>query len=96
MEQFFENWDADIEDPLKDKKTLYQALIDKLNENSDNVELYWRLVKACLVVADSFEKVKNKIEARKYTEESLKYAKKAVELGANSLEAHKWYVHSQI
>ena len=90
MEQFFAAWDVDIEDASKDKQQLYQALLDKLKDDADNVEIIWRLVQACLVLADSFEKVKNKSESKKYTEESLKYAKKAVELGPNSLEAHKW------
>ena len=90
MELFFSSWDVDIDDASKDKNQLYQALLDKLKDEPDNVELIWRLVQACLVLADSFEKVKNKSESKKYTEESLKYAKKAVELRPNSLEAHKW------
>ena len=91
MEQFFAEWDAAVEDSARNKTELYQAMLDKLNEgDGNNVEILWRLVQACLIVADSFEKVGNKSESKKYTEESLKYAKKAVEVGPKSLDAHKW------
>ena len=90
MEEFLAQWDIDFEDETKDKLSLYQAMVDKLNDDPENVELLWRLVEACLVVADSFEKNKNKAEAKKYTEESLKYAKKSIEVGPKSFQAHKW------
>lgn len=90
MEQFLAAWDVDIDDASKDKKELYQALLDKLKEDESNLEVTWRLVQACLVMADSFEKVNNKGEAKKFTEEAFKYAQKAVELGPESLNAHKW------
>lgn len=90
MEQFLAAWDVDIDDASKDKNELYQALLDKLKEDENNLEVTWRLVQACLVMADSFEKVNNKAEAKKFTEESFKYAQKAVELGPKSLNAHKW------
>lgn len=90
MEQFLATWDADIEDSSKNKKELYEALLEKLKEDENNLEVVWRLVQACLVMADSFEKVNNKAEAKKFTEDSFKYAQKAVELAPDSLNAHKW------
>lgn len=94
MEQFLADWDVSIEDEAADKAQLHQELLDKLGEHPDDLELYWRLVQACLVLADSFEKVKNKAQAKKYTEQSLEFAKKAVQLGPKSLQAHKWYCAS--
>ena len=90
MDQFLAQWDQDIEDTNKDKLGLYQVLQDKLKDDPENVELYWRLVQAALALASSFEKVGNKTDGKKYTEESVNYAKKAVEFGPKSLQAHKW------
>jgi len=90
MDQFLTDWDTSIEIESKDKTILCQELLDKLEQYPDDVELYWRLVKACLVLADSFEKIKDKTQAKKYIEESFKYAQKAVLLNPKSLQAQKW------
>lgn len=90
MEQFFATWDADTENPSKNKKELYDQIAQKLKENPEDIEVLWRMVQACLFTADSFEKVKNKAEAKKYTEESYVHAKRAVEIAPNSMLAHKW------
>jgi len=95
MEQYLSEWDVKIEEESQDKVKLYEELLDKLKEHQDNPEealqIQWRLVQACLVLADSFEKVKNKAQAKKYTEESFEMAKEAIKSGPNSLQAHKWY-----
>ena len=90
MDKFLEQWDIDIDDPDKDKHQLFDALRHKLKEAPHNVELFWRLVQASLVLASSYEKNDDKVEGKKYTEESVKWAKKAVEYGPNSMQAHKW------
>lgn len=90
MDQFVAQWDVDIHDPSKDKAELYQALAHKQQEHRHSVDLLWRMVQASLVMADRSEKVGDKAETKRYTEESLEYAKKAVQYGPDSLEAHKW------
>ena len=92
MDQFLEQWDIDIDDASKDKIDLYKALQEKLKEQPESVELYWRLVQAALALASSHEKVGNKTDGKKYTEEAHHYAKSAIEFGPNSLQAHKWQV----
>src|SRR5699024_4999673 len=90
MDAFLKQWDNDINDPRSDKHQLFEDLCNKLNEDSRNVELYWRLVQASLVLASFYEKTGNKVDGKKYTEESVKWAKKAVEYGPGSLDANKW------
>ena len=96
MEEFFAHWDSDINDPSKDKVPMYQALKNKLspNNNDDNVDLLWRMTRVCLELTDVAEKEDNKTDQLKYSEESLLYAKKAVQCDPNSFEAHKWYCAS--
>lgn len=91
MEPFFAQWDIDIDEPSKDKLELYNALQNKIKEQPENVELFWRLVQAALVLASSHEKVNDKTNGKKYTEEALMYAKSAVMIEPNSLQAHKWF-----
>lgn len=90
MEKFLADWDCDIEDPSKDKTELYQALVDKQREHRHNVEVLWRLVRACLIVSEGYEKMDDKAQVNKFTTESLEWAKKAVQYGPDSFEAHKW------
>jgi len=90
MEQFLAQLDVDIDDVSKDKLVLYQVLQEKLKEHPESVELYWRLVQAALALASSREKIGDKTEGKRYTEEAHGHATKAVELGPKSLQAHKW------
>lgn len=90
MEAFLEQWDKDVDNAELEKKPLYEAMLAKLNEQPDNVDLLWRMIKVCLVVGDNMERNKNKTESKKFIEESLKYAQKAVEAHPDSMDAHKW------
>ena len=90
MEQFLNEYDQKFADINSDKSQLYESLHSKVKHDSKNPELYWRLVQASLEVASSYEKDGNKSEGQKYTEESVKHAKKAVEYGPKSMQAHKW------
>ncbi|KAH9404244.1 Regulator of Microtubule Dynamics [Tyrophagus putrescentiae] len=89
-ENFLKQWDVDMADLKKDKRHLYNSLREKLKHDSKNVELYWRLVEVCLALASSHINDGDQAAGQKYTEEAVKYARKAVEYGPNSLEAHKF------
>ena len=84
------SWDEDIESPATDKNALRSSLIAKIVDDPENVEIYWRLVKVCIYLALSFEKVNRKADAKKCIEESLKFAKNAIDIGPNSMRAHLW------
>lgn len=90
MEHFLEQWDTDLDNPEKDKHELHDALVSKTKKDPKNVELHWRLVQISLELASSYEKNGDKDKGQKYTEEAVKHAKKAVEVGPNSFLAHKW------
>lgn len=79
-----------MNETAKDKRHLYNSLRDKVKHDSKNVELYWRLVQVCLALASSHINDGDQAGGQKYTEEAVKYARKAVEYGPDNMEAHKW------
>ena len=91
MDKFLAQWDADMDDPSKDRIQLYDSIVDKQSHHPHDVELLWRLVWASLMMADSREKVGDKAGVKRYTEQSLNWAKEAVHYGPQSMQSHKWY-----
>lgn len=83
-------WDAQIDNPSADKAKLYEEIKSAPNLDTD-ANLLWRLTKACLVLSDVAIKNKQKDKDREHVFESLPYAKKAIELGADLVDTHKWY-----
>ena len=92
MADFLTRWDTELELLDSDKKQLLDEIVKKFEEDPTNVDFCCRQIKACLVVADSYEKIKSKYDAKKYTEEALKHAKMGLILNSDSMEVHKWFV----
>lgn len=93
IDEFLAVWDEELETPNSDKTKLYEELLKKFQEtDKKNIDICWRLVRVAIAAADSFEKVKNLKESKKFIEISFEHAKKAIELDPNSMQAHKWYI----
>uniref|UniRef100_A0A1B6GZ04 Regulator of microtubule dynamics protein 2 n=1 Tax=Cuerna arida TaxID=1464854 RepID=A0A1B6GZ04_9HEMI len=77
--------------PLEDKIKAYGLLLEMLEQNGDDEEVFWRLARTCYALGIQYESIGNRDKSKEMIFKGAEYGQKAIEMNNLSSNAHKWF-----
>jgi len=88
----FEEIDSLLEGSSREDKTkAYGLLLELLDKEPDNVEILWRMTKACHMMGSLHGAEGDQEKMKSFVYKGVEYGQKAIELNGDNWKAHKWF-----